>query len=155
MLHLITKLTTQQCLEVNEAFEKLFISDIADVLEEVLQLSNAKLDRIFDNKSIEDISHLAVCCTPIVTKFGMTTLDNIPTGVKGYALLKVGIADKEHLVPEYVFGNIILKKIIQLAEGRDVWLFGVKKKLSSACMGKTKAVKVVMNIDGNVVSTVC
>lgn len=130
MLHLVTQ-TALQFLDVNREFKSLRFEQILPTLAELLDLSEVTLE--------EDITYIntkrTLNAVPIHSKFGYTTLDNIPTGVKCFAMLKLRLYDESaYIIPEFLMGRLVLRRVLALAETNDYTLYAPNGEFSAVSL---------------------
>lgn len=127
MVHLVTK-TTLRYLDVNNEFNHLRFEQIIPALADILVMSEVELE-----EKIESINpKRTLNAIPIHTKFGYTTMDNIPTGVKSFVFLKLRLYDEsKFIIPEFLMGRLILRQVLTLAETEDYTLFSPEGEFSS------------------------
>lgn len=152
MVHLVTH-TTLMYFDVDNYFKTLKFQTILPVLDELLELSGASLFINRDNITPEYTMNI----TPIVTRFGNTTMDNIPTGVKCYVILKLGLIDtSKYIIPEFLMGRKILRRVFRLAEHRDIRLYapsGTISAISLQCLDDSMPFNAI--VDDRQVTLLC
>lgn len=152
MLHLVTQ-TTLHFLDVDREFRNLCFEQVLPSLAELLNLSNITLEE--DAFSINPKRTLNAI--PIHTRFGYTTMDNIPTGVKCFTFLKLKLYDEsKYIIPEFLIGRFVLRHILSLAESANYTLFAPNGEFSAISLRSLEdAVEYVVTVDGKEVMLLC